>query len=201
MTSDQTYDFITVVSGLPRSGTSMMMRMLEAGGMPVVVDHDRKPDADNPNGYYEFEAVKKLKIDSAWVNGAVGKALKAIYVLLYDLPKDFRYRVIFLRRSLQEVITSQDTMLKRSGAATGSMDQQILARHFEAQLKQIDAWLQRQANMAVLYIDYSDAVRDPVGSATRVAQFLGGTLDPAKMAATVDSGLYRQRSAGTASGS
>jgi hypothetical protein len=201
MTSDQTYDFITVVSGLPRSGTSMMMRMLEAGGMPVVVDHDRKPDADNPNGYYEFEAVKKLKIDSAWVNGAVGKALKAIYVLLYDLPKDFRYRVIFLRRSLQEVITSQDTMLKRSGAATGSMDQQILARHFEAQLKQIDAWLQRQANMAVLYIDYSDAVRDPVGSAARVAQFLGGTLDPAKMAATVDSGLYRQRSAGTASGS
>jgi Sulfotransferase domain len=193
MTSEPRCDFITIVSGLPRSGTSMMMRMLEAGGMPVVVDHDRKPDADNPNGYYEIEAVKKLKEDASWVESAVGKALKAIYLLLYDLPKDFRYRVIFVRRSLQEVIASQDTMLRRSGASTGSMDSQRLARHFETQLHHLAEWLRQQPNMAVLFVDYADAVTNPSGTAARVARFLGGCVEPAKMAAVVDPNLYRQR--------
>ena len=186
MIGERRFDFITIVSGLPRSGTSMMVRMLEAGGMPVVVDHDRKPDADNPHGYYEIEAVKRLKEDTSWVESAVGKALKAIYLLLYDLPKDFQYRVLFLRRSLQEVIASQDTMLRRSGASTGNMDKQLLARHFETQLNHLDAWLRQQPNMAVIYVDYTQAVSDPTGTAVRVAQFLGGRIDPVKMAAAVD---------------
>jgi hypothetical protein len=194
MTSERPRDFITVVSGLPRSGTSMMMRMLDAGGMPVVVDNDRQPDADNPHGYYEIKAVKKLKEDASWMEGAAGKALKAIYLLLYDLPKHYKYRVVFLRRNLQEVIASQDAMLKRSGASTGRLDKQVLARHFETQLQRLDAWLRQQSNMSVLYLDYADAVKDPLKTASSVAQFLGGCVDPAKMAATVDTSLYRQRS-------
>jgi hypothetical protein len=186
-------DFVTVVSGLPRSGTSMMMRMLEAGGMPVVVDHDRRPDPDNPNGYYEFEPIKALKEDAAWVGAAVGRAVKAVYLLLYDLPPQYRYRVIFMRRELPEVIASQDVMLRRSGAATGGLDPGVLARHFRTQLRQVEAWLGRQPNFAVAYLDYADVVRDPAAAAQAVAGFLGGGLDVGRMAASVDPGLYRQR--------
>src|SRR6266852_5423782 len=144
MSADPNTDFITIVSGLPRSGTSMMMRMLEAGGMPVVVDHDRRPDIDNPNGYYEFEPVEALKQDHSWLANSVGHALKAVYLLLYDLPRDFRFRVIFMNRDLGEVIASQDAMLRRLAKQTSRMDPNILIQHFETHLRQIDAWLERQ---------------------------------------------------------
>ena len=193
MQASQPNDFITVVSGLPRSGTSMMMRMLDAGGIPGFTDNDRIPDADNPNGYYEYEPIKKLNEDSSWMAGAVGHAIKAIYLLLYQLPKDFNYRIVFMRRNLDEVIASQDAMLRRSGAATGTMDRRVLARHFETQLRQVDSWLRQQANMAVLDVPYAEAVRDPKATAVKVAAFLGGALDVDKMAASVDPALYRQR--------
>jgi hypothetical protein len=194
MGSEFQADFVTIVSGLPRSGTSMMMRMLEAGGMPVVVDHDRKPDADNPNGYYEFEPIKKLKEDSSWVAGAVGHVVKAVYLLLYDLPTGFNYRVVFMRRNLHEVIASQDTMLRRSGSTTGSIDPGVLARHFETQIRRADSWLRQQPNFAVTYVNYADVVGDPAGTAAAIARFLDGAVDPARMVATIDPGLYRQRS-------
>src|SRR5262245_57703089 len=107
--------FITIVSGLPRSGTSLMMRMLEAGGMPVLVDNIRAADEDNPAGYYEFEPVKQTSADNAWVKLAVGKAVKVVYRLLYDLPAGFRYRVLFMQRDMAEVLASQRKMLERAG--------------------------------------------------------------------------------------
>ena len=200
MQSNQGRDFITVVSGLPRSGTSMMMRMLDAGGVPVFVDNDRLPEADNPNGYYEYEPIKKLNENSSWMVGAVGHAIKAIYLLLYHLPNDHRYRILFMRRSIAEVIASQDAMLRRSGAATGSMDQQVLARHFETQLRQVDGWVRQQSNMSLLDVDYAEVVLDPMTTAVKVAAFLGGTLDVDRMALAVDPTLYRQRSGHAAGG-
>ena len=107
--------FITIVSGLPRSGTSMMMRMLEAGGMPVITDNLRTADDDNPRGYFEFEPAKKTKDDPSWLNAAEGKAVKMIYKLLYDLPDRLEYRVLIMRRNMQEVLTSQRKMLDRMG--------------------------------------------------------------------------------------
>jgi hypothetical protein len=193
MQNTQPRDFVAIVSGLPRSGTSMMMRMLDAGGIPVFTDNDRIADADNPNGYFEFEPIKKLNEDASWVGDAVGHALKAIYLLLYQLPPEYRYRIVFMRRDLKEVIASQDTMLRRSGAATGTMDPAILARHFETQLRQVDAWLRQQPNMTVLDVGYAEVVREPLATAERVATFLGGSLDVGKMAESVDPALYRQR--------
>jgi hypothetical protein len=171
----------------------MMMRMLEAGGIPVFIDNDRSRDADNPNGYYEYTPIKKLNEDSSWMAGAVGHAIKAIYLLLYELPKDYRYRILFMRRNIEEVIASQDTMLRRSGAATGSMDPLVLAHHFATQLRQVDSWSRQQKNMSVLDVQYADVVRDPTTSASKVAAFLDGMLDVGKMAATVEPALYRQR--------
>lgn len=110
---------VTIVTGLPRSGTSMMMRMLEAGGLPVLVDGRRGADIDNPNGYYEFEPVKETRTDASWVEGARGRAVKMVYRLLYDVPAEFRYRVLFMRRDLGEILASQRKMLTRHGADPG----------------------------------------------------------------------------------
>src|SRR5687768_1736541 len=108
-------DVITVVSGLPRSGTSMMMKMLEAGGLEPVVDHVRKPDEDNPKGYYEFERVKALENDREWLPEAKGKFVKVISMLLRHLPADHRFKVIFMQRNMPEVLASQKKMLVRRG--------------------------------------------------------------------------------------
>lgn len=194
MLSRKSQDFVTVVSGLPRSGTSMMMRMLDAGGMPVLIDHVRERDIDNPRGYYEFEPVKSLRRDSGWVIEAQGVAVKIIYLLLRDLPASCRYRVIFMERELAEVVASQDAMMARRGAAARHFDNpHEIAHLFESHLREIHQWLGQQDNFSVLGVRYKDVVNEPRGAAARVNDFLGGGLDLERMAATVDPALYRQR--------
>jgi hypothetical protein len=183
---------VTVVSGLPRSGTSMMMRMLEAGGLPVVVDRDREPDPDNPNGYYEYQPVKTLDSDASWMSEALGSAVKIIYVLLYHLPLDYRYRVIFMRRDVSEVVRSQEAMMRRLGTTPAADDGIDVAQIFKAQLQRLDAWLTNQPNIDVLNIDYREVIDEPQRAAERVAAFLGG-LDVEAMARVVNPQLYRQR--------
>src|SRR3569833_79554 len=107
--------FITVVSGLPRSGTSMMMQMLAAGGMPMLTDGVRGPDPDNPRGYFAFGPVKRTPQDARWLAGAPGKAVKVVHSLLPALPGGYEYRVLFMLRDMHEVLASQDTMLRRLG--------------------------------------------------------------------------------------
>src|SRR5690242_7893637 len=147
-------EFITIVSGLPRSGTSMMMRMLEAGGMPILTDNLRQADVDNPNGYYEFEPVKQLSKDNAWLDSAYGKAVKMVYLLLYDLPRNHQYRVVFMRRKIAEVIASQEAMLRRQGKKSEALDGAQLARLFHGHLKKLDEWIQNQENFSVLSVSY-----------------------------------------------
>lgn len=186
-------DFVTVVSGLPRSGTSMMMRMLQAGGLPAVVDHQRKADADNPGGYLEFEPVKALGEDHAWVDDARGKAVKVIYKLVYDLPAHLPYRVIFLERDLAEVLASQEAMLARMGRAAGPVGREGMAALFEAEMRAFRQWAAGQRHLKLLYIDYASIVADPLNAARRIEGFLGAGVDTHAMAGTVDPALYRQR--------
>jgi hypothetical protein len=183
---------ITIVSGLPRSGTSMMMRMLDAGGMPVVVDHVRKPDEDNPVGYFEFEKVKKIKEDSSWLNGVQGKVVKMVSQLLYDLPSSYRYKVIFMRRNMQETLKSQQKMLERKGTQDNIADEDML-RFFQKHVADVEEWLRKQPNIDVLYVDYNETMKNPANSAHAINTFLGGALDPGKMATAVDKSLYRNR--------
>ena len=124
--------FITVVSGLPRSGTSMMMKMLEAGGILPIIDNIRTADEDNPKGYYEFERVKAIdKGDTEWVADAQGKSVKVISALLKHLPSDHQYRVIFIRRHMDEILASQRKMLLRRGEDPDKMDDAEMALLFE----------------------------------------------------------------------
>ena len=147
MTTDQSKrDYVIIVSGLPRSGTSMMMKAIEAGGIEPIVDHIRKADEDNPKGYYEFEPVKKTKEDASWLKDASGKVVKMVYRLLYDLPADYQYRVIFTQRDLKEVLASQNKMLQRSGKSGGGISDEQMEQLFAGELAKCEKWLAEQTN-------------------------------------------------------
>jgi hypothetical protein len=193
MQHDQRH-FVTVVSGLPRSGTSLMMQMLRAGGIPPVTDDQRTPDEDNPRGYLEFERVKNLKHDKAWLADASGKAVKIVHLLLMELPTDREYRVIFMQRELNEVVRSQTVMLERSGKSGAGLTPEKLSQIFAGQLKTVRQWLVGKPNFKVLEVGYADLIADPSGKASQIAAFLGADLDQSAMAAAVDPSLYRNRS-------
>jgi hypothetical protein len=187
-----TAEFLTIVSGLPRSGTSMMMRMLECGGLAVLTDHVRTPDDDNPNGYYEFEAVKQTKEDGAWLQGSEGKAVKMVYRLLYDLPADRTYRVLFMRRKLDEVLASQRVMLERHGVADSVSEAQMSAL-FRSEIDSFYKWVEAQRHIELIDVDYNRMQQNPREEAARVNEFLGGALDVDAMVGVVDQALYRNR--------
>jgi len=183
---------ITVVSGLPRSGTSMMMRMLEAGGLEVLTDELREADADNPKGYYEFERVKQLEHDKSWLGNAEGKVVKIISQLLYHLPGDATYKVVFMRRNMEELLASQRRMLARRGESD-QLDDRQMAQLFRKHLEQIQGWLDQQPGFDVVYVSYNEVLEDPQEQARKVNRFLGDTLDVDAMVRVVDPDLYRQR--------
>jgi len=187
-----TQQFLTIVSGLPRSGTSMMMRMLEAGGLPVLIDGQREADEDNPRGYYEFEAVKQTKKDASWLEGSEGQAVKMVYRLLYDMPSDRQYRVVFMRRKTEEVLASQRVMLQRNGVGDEVSDAQMAAL-FHAQLAEFEAWVAKQANIKILEVSYNRMLEDPATEIARINDFLGGDLNIQAMAEVVEPSLYRNR--------
>lgn len=196
-TGRQTHDpeqVVTVVSGLPRSGTSMMMNMLEKGGIDPLTDHEREPDEDNPEGYYEFERVKKLdEGDTAWVPQARGKAVKVISALLKHLPDDQTYRVIFMRRKLDEVLESQRKMLERRGEDPDKASEEELKELFMQHLGHVESWAENASNVEFIYASYNDIVRDPERQAERIESFLERDLDTRAMARVVDPDLYRNR--------
>ena len=186
---------VTVVSGLPRSGTSLMMKMLEAGGMAVVQDGIREADTDNPKGYYEFERVKQMdKGDTAWMVEAQGKVVKIISALLKHMPPEYQYDVIFMRRHMDEILASQRKMLVHRGEDANKMDDAKMADLFEKHLQQVFGWMDQQPNIRYLEVDYTDLLADPVKIGAHVNLFLGEHLDEQKMIEMVDPKLYRNRS-------
>jgi hypothetical protein len=184
---------VVVISGLPRSGTSMAMKMLEAGGLELVTDEQRTADEDNPKGYYEDERVKELAEaqDRSWVAEARGKGIKVISFLLKDLPKDHFYKVIFMRRDLDEVLASQQKMLERRGEENDISDEQM-RELWESHLWRVRYLLKHEKNFAAIEIPYREALAEPAATARSIAEFVGG-LDAEKMAAVVDPKLYRNR--------
>ena len=185
---------IVIVSGLPRSGTSMMMKMLEAGGLTVMTDAIRQADIDNPKGYYEYERVKNLEkeTDKSYVREARGKVLKVISFLLKDLPDDNYYRVIFMRRHLDEVIASQNKMLDRRGESSIE-DRETMAEAYRNHLAAVKILVRKRPNLEMLEFRYDEAVKSPREAARAVNAFLGGRLDESAMSAVIDGELYRNR--------
>jgi LPS sulfotransferase NodH len=183
---------ITIVSGLPRSGTSLMMQMLAAGGMPILSDGERQADTDNPRGYLEWEHIKQLPKDPACIAEAEGKAVKVISLLLLSLPEGHQYRVIFMQRPLPEVLASQDKMMRNRGTAGANAS--IVGAAFEQNLRAVNAWLDSKTYVETLRIPYHEALQNAQATALKLAEFLGVSLDVDGMVRQVDSSLYRNRS-------
>jgi len=182
---------IVVVSGLPRSGTSLMMQMLDRGGISAMTDGIREADTDNPRGYLELERVKKTKEDASWVPLARGRAVKLVSSLLYDLPPTERYRVVFMERNLDEVLASQEKMLQRLGRHVAPADK--MKSSFNIHLKRLFQWLPQQAHMRVVTINYNRLLTDPESECKRVVDFLDGRPVLEQMLSAVDRSLYRNR--------
>jgi hypothetical protein len=183
---------ITVVSGLPRSGTSLMMQMISAGGMPILTDGERTPDTDNPRGYCEWEKIKSLPKNPDLIAEAEGKAVKVISQLLFSLPPSHQYKIIFMRRPLEEVVASQAEMIRRRTQAPPAVpDAQIIAA-FKTHLNQVNLWFKKN-NVSPLDVQYHDLLGDPVRISTMLGEFLTADLDLEAMQRQVDPALYRQR--------
>jgi hypothetical protein len=185
---------IIVVSGLPRSGTSMLMKMLDAGGLAVVTDGQRTADEDNPRGYFEVERIKNLAKDDdrRWLAEARGKAIKVISYLLRSLPSQLNYRVVFIRREIEEVLASQDKMLARRGQ-TDDIPPQRMRELFEKDVASARKLLAHEPQFETLEVHYTAILAHPLEEARRIAGFVGGGLDVEAMAAAVDPELYRNR--------
>jgi hypothetical protein len=186
--------YITVVSGLPRSGTSLMMKMLEAGGMELLIDNIRKPDQDNPKGYYEFERVKKLdKGDTEWLADVQGKAVKIIAALLPYLPNIYEYRLLFVRRNIKEILASQKRMLLNRGTESDQISDEQMSQLFVKHLAIVSEWIAKQSNIHYLEVDYNKLLDDPLPVLDQINVFLSGQLKVVEMAKVIDPNLYRQR--------
>jgi hypothetical protein len=188
-------DPVVIVSGLPRSGTSMLMGMLESGGLAIMTDALREADVDNPKGYFEYERVKDLEkeTDKSYVREGRGKVLKVISFLIKDLPDDNDYRVIFMRRDLSEVIASQNKMIDRLGTEDTTAADEAMKEAYRNDIVRTRLLCRKRSNFDHVEIHYRDAIGDPAATAREVNAFVGGHLDEAAMHAAVDASLYRNR--------
>ncbi len=195
-------EIVVVVSGLPRSGTSMMMQALAAGGVEAFTDEKRVADEDNPRGYYEHEKATQLARDASWIPEARGKVVKIVAQLLPNLPrgpKTPKYRIVFMDRDLREIVKSQRAMLDRLGRSGGRLGDAGMMKTLDAQVAQIERLLRNRPDVECLFVDYAKVVEDPAGEMARVAAFLGdggSGLDAAAMATAIDPSLRRQREEG-----
>lgn len=183
---------ITIVSGLPRSGTSLMMQMLAAGGLPILTDGERKPDIDNPRGYCEWEPVKLLPKQPELIDEAEGRAVKIISQLLFSLPRGRDYKLIFMERPLPEVLASQDEMLKRRGS-TELVDHALLTQAFRDHMQRIISWFELREEIPVYRMGFRKLLSDPFNRAQSICDFLELKLNTEAMARAVEISLYHNR--------
>ncbi|MFW6065009.1 MAG: sulfotransferase [Candidatus Natronoplasma sp.] len=184
---------IAVVSGLPRSGTSMMMQMLDEGGIEPLTDKERGPDEDNPKGYYEYERVKGLPDDTEWLKEAKGKAVKVLGELIKHLPGDYHYKIVFIERNLDEIIESQTKMLKHKGEDPDDISKDELRDTFKNYRKILKQQISASPNMEVLYVSYNDIMSHPEPVVESVSAFFDGELETTEMLSVIDEELYRNR--------
>lgn len=183
-------DTLVVISGIPRSGTSLLMQMLKAGGMEILSDQKREPDRNNPKGYLEFEAVKKLAQDNSCLRGQTGKAVKVISHLLKHLPDgEQKYKIIFVNREMNEIIKSQRRMLKKDEKKYS----RPLIKAFLKELKSVKKWVKSEPDKELINVQYKTLIKNPLKDIEKIIEFLEVPLDKGKMKEAVDPSLYRSK--------
>ncbi len=187
---DKLKDLLIVVSGIPRSGTSLLMQILQAGGMEVLADKKREPDRNNPKGYLEYEAVKRLAKDNSCLRNQTGKAVKVISHLLKHLPDGHKcYKIIFINRDMNEIIKSQRRMLKKDEKKYSKP----LIKAFLKELKEVKKWVEKDPNKQLLNLDFRDVIKHPLREIEKIIRFIDAPLDKEKMKDAVDPSLYRTK--------
>ena len=184
---------IVVVSGIPRTGTSLMMNMLGRAGVPLLVDEERPADDSNPHGYFEFSAVRRTREDAKWILKAPGHAVKVIHQLLAALPRQYSYRVILMQRPIEQVVASQDRMLSRLGADSGELPRGRIHEILSEQHQRARDLLESETCFDWIEVDYPSLVQDSDPQARRVLEFLSLDVDPERLAGAVESHLHRER--------
>lgn len=186
-------NIVYIVSGLPRSGTSLMMKMLEEGGVEPLIDNIREADVDNPKGYYEFERVKKLPEDTGWLPQARGKVVKILAELIKHLPDDHHYKIVFMMRDIDEIISSQKKMMIHRGEDPDAVPDSEMRELLRTYLKNLKIFVKNHPKMDACYVSYNDLMREPDLSIEEINDFFNGTLDEGKMRGSIDDKLYRNR--------
>ncbi|GLB48592.1 alkaline phosphatase family protein [Neptunitalea lumnitzerae] len=181
---------IVVVSGLPRSGTSMMMQVLSNGGLTPMTDDLRKADTSNPKGYFEYKPVMNLHNDNSWLGEAQNKVVKIVAPLLKFINRKYRYKVIFMNRDIHEVVQSQQKMI---GKDPGTLPVKLL-NAFTKQLNDIAFWKNNEPGVELLYVNYTDMLKNPDKEIENICKFIGSDLDKKAMKNSIDTSLYRNRS-------
>lgn len=189
---------LTLVSGLPRSGTSLMMQMLQAGGLMPMTDGERIADIDNPEGYLEWEAIKKIRKEPELFNDPEldTRAIKVISMLLTNIPLIHRYKVIFMRRPIDEVVASQQKMIDRLGSSDDmEASAEEITERLTAHRDNVLKWLEARKFIDLLVVDYPQLVVEPTIVAAEVAKFLGPDRIQStdSMLTVVKPELYRQK--------
>jgi predicted AlkP superfamily phosphohydrolase/phosphomutase/tetratricopeptide (TPR) repeat protein len=184
---------IIIVSGLPRSGTSLMMQILDKAGMTLFTDNSRIPDDNNPKGFFEHEAVKRLARDNTWLKETKGKVVKIIAPLLFALPEKFIYKIIFMNRNIHEVILSQQKMLTSEGRAKEGTFSISLNNSFSNILKKVENWRERSHHVEILYIEHKELIKNPVIEINKVKQFLDFEVSAQELSKIIDRNLYRSK--------
>ena len=185
-------DYVTVVSGLPRSGTSMLMKMLSRANIPPYVDNLRSADIDNPEGYFEYDPVKNLKEDNSWLRKCVGYSVKIVSPLLENLDPNLQYKIVFIDRNMDEILASQNKMLANRGEIS-NLDDEIMSAYYFTHLEAIKSWLTTLDNVETVYLNYNDIIRNPKDAATLLSKFLNFDGDIGHIASVVSPNLYRNR--------
>jgi tetratricopeptide (TPR) repeat protein len=188
-------DAVLIVSGLPRSGTSMLMQMLDAGGMQILKDERRECDEDNPRGYFELEAVKKMFRERQWLADARGKALKVVVPLVSHLPPGCEYRVVLIERDYDEILDSQAGMIARRGELIEESQERRdrLRSEYIRLVTQTKILLEGRADVKIVSVRHEDVIENPRAIAELLDHFAGGGLDLARMSMAVDRSLHRNR--------
>lgn len=197
-------EIITIISGLPRSGTSLMMQIVEAAGLSIFTDGKRLADDSNQRGYYEHDRISGLlqQSDRSWLAATRGQALKIVAPLLSALPLRFKpdqegaqprkapsYRILFMERDIREILASQSAMLQRLGKKPPQGD---LAKAYQQQVTNAACWIQ-QHQIPTLGIDYHDLVHGSDDLLRKIAAFLGTPDKLAEMQAVIDPRMHRAR--------
>jgi predicted AlkP superfamily phosphohydrolase/phosphomutase/tetratricopeptide (TPR) repeat protein len=199
--STRSMEFL-IVSGLPRSGTSLMMQMLHAAGLPIMTDELRAADESNPHGYFEWEEIKALPKDPFLIEKAEGRAAKVVSMLLPSLPRKHHFRIIFMQRPIEEVALSQERLRQRLAGRSAANPAQMIER-LGKHRDRITELLQQSPNVELLEVDYPDLLQNPGPQLERIADFC--RIERAqleRMAAVIDpqlrhvpAGLFDQVSA------